>query len=698
MRLRGRVGWTIVLFCLVGLVTAQDAPQDSPTKGAAKKKISGLGVRQARVERMMEDVDRKFTELSQKLQETEPERAKRLIETLQQAKQLLIQKRMGEITAKLNDKDLETATDEQKDILVDIRDLIQLLLDEQDKDVLDEIKRLEKWRQKLQDIIKEEKRLQREAEKVANKDETLGDLDSQIAAVKKLIRKQTDVNKEMSEARKKGVQAYQPVADSQHDVRKETEETAEAIGRAGGQGKEDSKAVGVEDPKGEGSKEPKESKESQGKESKGSQGKESKGSQGKESKGSEGSKESKSGSEGSKESQGSQSPSDSESKPQEPGQQPLEKAAGNQQKAEQNLQKGKGKSAEKDGETALDDLKKALSELEKEKRRIASLPPEAFDEMAKKQDKAADKTASLEEDMKKAGEKSDGDSKSGSSSSKSGGKQPGQKQIQQAQKNMKQASGDLRLQDPEGAARQQKEATRQLKKALEEIEERLAQLREETQEEKLARLEARFVEMLARQEVASKETKVLNEKKESGGRLRRADRLAMAQLAVEEQELAEMAQQAFDILIEDGTSVVFPSIVEGLRDDLLRVGEMIEEQQTGEYTQYLQSEVETTLNELIDALRKRQKESKSGGGGGGGNCEPPLLPNSAELKLLRAAQMRVNRRTKAFDENRDGATLADLMKKEVKDISLRQLDIALMTEQIIERSQNVPLGPPKEKE
>ena len=676
MNLRGKMSWTITLMCLVGVITAQDKKEES-------KRPSGLGVRQARVERMMEDVERKFKELSQTLQEAEPERAKRLIETLHQSKEMLIQKRMSQIAGMLDGQKLETATEEQKEILTDIRQLIQLLLDEQDKDTKDEADRLEKWRQSLKKIIEEQKEQMREADKIANKDDTLDDLDSQIRAVEDLIEKQTKVNEDMKKARKEGVQAYRPVADAQHEVRKETEKVAEAIGRAAGQETPSSGAEG----------DPKEGKEGAGKEgsSKEGESKEGAGKKGESKEGSGKEGESKEGSEGSPSSSGaeSQSASQSGSKPSEPGQQKLQQATKKQQSAENNLQEGKGKSAQGDGEKALEDLKAALDDLKKEQRRIASLPPEAFDKMADKQDKTQQKTASLDKEMDEAAKKAGGEG-SGSSGSQGGKKTPGQKQIQQAQKNMKQASGDLRKQDPEGAARQQDEAVRQLEKALKEIEERLAQLREETQEEKLARLEARFVEMLARQEVVTAETRVLDKKKQDDGNLRRADRLAIAKLALEERELSAMAQEALEILFEDGTSVVFPSIVEGLRDDLTSVANMLEGQKTGDYTQYLQSEVETTLKELIEALKKQQKQG-GGGGGGGGNCEPPLLPNSAELKLLRAAQLRVNRRTKAFDANRSEGTLDELMKKEVSDIGLRQLDIAIMTEQIIERSMNVPL-------
>jgi hypothetical protein len=251
---------------------------------------------------------------------------------------------------------------------------------------------------------------------------------------------------------------------------------------------------------------------------------------------------------------------------------------------------------------------------------------------------------------------------------------------------MQQAGGDLSEEDPSGAGRQQDEAIRQLEKALQEIEERLAQLREETQIEKLARLEARFREMLARQQVVTLATAELEAKKQAGT-LKRIDRLAISKQAAEERALAEEAFQAYEIIVEDGTSVVFPEVVGQLREDLTTVAGLLDASRTDGYTQLVQREIETTLVELIEALKKlrEQKPSQNTGGGGGGG-EPPLLPNSAELKLLRAAQLRVNRRTKAFDEIRPDGPLDDVLRKEIVGIAERQDVITAMTESILERS------------
>jgi hypothetical protein len=108
---------------------ADPAAEGENSAEAPRVRLSPLGVRQQRVERMMEDLDRKFKSLAATLEKSEPERAKRLVETLQQSKQMLIQQRMAQVVTMLNEARLDTATAEQKVILADLRKLIQMLLD-----------------------------------------------------------------------------------------------------------------------------------------------------------------------------------------------------------------------------------------------------------------------------------------------------------------------------------------------------------------------------------------------------------------------------------------------------------------------------------------------------------------------------------------------------------------------------------------
>ena len=641
-----------IIAAMAWLLPLHAASQENATKAQTEaenqdeiQKASGstpsaLGVRQQRVERMMNDLEQKFINLSQKLKASEPERANRLIETLQEAKQLLIQKRMGDISDLLGSTNLEAATAEQQRVIQDLRLLIRMLLDDSlddQKRRQEEKERLERWRKEIQAIIREELPQERESQKLSDVDGTLQTLEEKISAVGQLIERQVAVNQQTEEAKGRGLQAVDQAANSQHEVRQQTEAVERSLAdpQSGDQQSSDPQSS---DPQ---SSDPQSS-----------------------------------------DPQSDQSPP----KPKGPGQQKLKEASRNQRDAEQRLSGGEAEEAKENQQQALNALNEAVEELKKERERIANLPPEATEALAEEQLETRDRTAQLDDQMKTAPSASPTEAGESSSSQSS----PGQSQIAKAQQRMENAANRLQNQDAEGANREQNEAIKNLNEALEEIENRLSQLKEETQEEKLARLGATFTEMLARQQVVSAQTLELDEKQIATGTLRRSDRLALAKLAAEENALAEMSQEAYDLLVEDGTSVVFPRIVEDLKTDLQQCADGLKKQRTDSLTQLVQSEVETTLEELISALQRAQKEKQendegggSSGGGGGGN--QPLLPPSAELKALRSAQMRVNRRTKQVDQLREVITTDPQIRAEIQNLFGRQAKIVEMTDEMIEK-------------
>jgi hypothetical protein len=308
--------------------------------------------------------------------------------------------------------------------------------------------------------------------------------------------------------------------------------------------------------------------------------------------------------------------------------------------------------------------------------------------MAREQRRTQSETADLERDMAetpRSGEPESPEGQGSNSSGQSQGGQPGQQSVGRAQKAMQNAAEDLGDESPQPASRQQEKAIEELENALREIEERLDQLREETREEKLARLEARFREMLERQQMATIATQEVDDKKTQLDRVRRRDLLAMLRLGTEERDISELGRQAYDLLLEDGTSIVFPEMVQVLCEDLDRVAKMLESEQTGPLAQLVQREIETGLEELLQALKQTREAKEGGGGGGGGGGNQPLLRKSSELKMLRAAQLRVNRLTQQFDLIRPDDTLDGALRNELDTIKTRQADIVEMMVRIMEK-------------
>ena len=364
----------------------------------------------------------------------------------------------------------------------------------------------------------------------------------------------------------------------------------------------------------------------------------------------------------------------------------MEQAAEKQESAEERLGSGDAKAAAEEQQEAVDNLEAALKELEKEKRRIESLPPEALQQLAKDQRRTRDKTMELLEEMKKSPPTKSADDAGGEDGQPPSN--PGEQQTGEAADAMKDAAEKMEQNDGQQAQKKQKQAKEKLREAMEEIEERLAQLREETREEKLARLESRFAEMLDRQRSASITTIELDDRKSNLSHVRRRDEVLVLRLATEEAEIAELSRQARDLLIEDGTSVVFPEVVLDLQSDLDSVADLLQQQRTGQYTQLVQREIESTIEDLIDALKKAQKEGDGGGGGGGGGGgKQPLLKKSAELKVLRIRQKRLNRRTAKIDSLRKNSDIGDELGKEIDNAAAAQRKILEMTEAIMESAE-----------
>lgn len=264
---------------------------------------------------------------------------------------------------------------------------------------------------------------------------------------------------------------------------------------------------------------------------------------------------------------------------------------------------------------------------------------------------------------------------------------PGGDNVRKAQRHMKQAADRLEQAQPGDATRQQDQAIDELEQARAELEETLDQLRREQQEEMLAGLEQRFRAMLLRQQEINGQTASLDERKADWTR---SDSLDLAGLAEKQTLLGGDAAEALHILSEEGSTVVFPEIVAQIRDDMNASAQRLAARQTGEITRGIQDEIVRALQELVEAIEKRQQEGPppqqaAQPGQPGGENETPLLPSSAELKLLRSCQVRLHRSTQQLSGLE--AVAADDIADEAQRLSDRQEQLARMARTIHERGQ-----------
>jgi hypothetical protein len=286
-----------------------------------------------------------------------------------------------------------------------------------------------------------------------------------------------------------------------------------------------------------------------------------------------------------------------------------------------------------------------------------------------------------------SGKNSEGKEKSPQAKEKSASdeKGPKPKDVEDASQAQEEAAKQLEAAKPADAVKKQEEALKQLEKAQQELKDTLEQLRKEQQEEMLAALEARFRTMLAKQVEVSKATQHLTELGKE--QWKRSDQLELGELSPKQREIGDEADKTLYILTEEGTTVAFPQIVRQIRDDARDTATRLAAADAGAEVRGIQTGIEQALRELIDAVKKKQEENQSGkeSGGEGQNSPQPLLPGSAELKLLRSCQARVNMATKALRvDSAKPSAKADEFQERIRKLAARQEEISKMAKEMHE--------------
>ena len=598
-------------FVILGMATSLLTPamaQQAPFAGVIETEVRGadqtspLGARQQRIKRLLNDLEAKFTELAAKLEEEQPDQAKKLREAFNQSKELLLAQRMDEITALLDGAKFESATDEQGEVVTDLRALLDLLLYEESEfeRLQREIQRLEKWKEALDDLIVDETELKEESDLLADPEKAKADLDARIQRTKDLIQRQQNLLDSTQKNDGSDVDALDQLADEQAELRKETEALAEEL-----------------------------------------------------------------------------SPADADDEtsqsPQQRASQSLNDASKGQGNAEKQLARGKPREAENSEKEALKNLESALKTLEDQRARLNELEQEeAGAALAQGQMETAAETENL------------GDQMAQESEPKQGETSPAEN-VQNAEKQMNQAAQQLGQSQPGPASKNQGQAIEELNQAREKVERQLNELRDQAQQEQIAQLQEIFKNMLERQRQVSGGTRDLDERR--GGaekRLRRADRIELRKWAREERGLEEDAKEAEDLLVEDGTSVVFRDIVGYLRLEIGSAAALMEHQNTGPIVQRSHREIESTLEELIASLEDSGafQGQPQGQPQGGGQQRQSLFPPLAELRLLKFTQERINRQTLSIERARGQEAVAEILTQRFRDAARMQDKLTNMAREL----------------
>lgn len=213
-------------------------------------------------------------------------------------------------------------------------------------------------------------------------------------------------------------------------------------------------------------------------------------------------------------------------------------------------------------------------------------------------------------------------------------------------------SGSEQENDLEEAVEKERETERKIDKALAELEEEEQQYQELRQEELLFQIAEEVEAMLIPHREQMAATRELDANRE-GSRVTRALRVRLRGIAREEEAILARATKVADALEGEGV-IVFHEIVRNVEADLVRIVRSLgESYSSGDRVQALQEDVLTSLEWLEAALRqeledREQQDSESPPPQEGEPQEPPLVPDVAELKLLRQLESEVLARIQQF--------------------------------------------------
>jgi hypothetical protein len=243
---------------------------------------------------------------------------------------------------------------------------------------------------------------------------------------------------------------------------------------------------------------------------------------------------------------------------------------------------------------------------------------------------------------------------------------PGMESLGRAGDHMDDATESLERLDPAAAVAEQDRAVEELEQAKLAFEETLKEARQEQRDRTLRDLESHFREMLAEQRSINDATIALD--RVGRAAFTRAERLKTAELSKRQRELSQSAKSCQRVLEQEGTTIVLPHVVGRMAADMETVANELAESYVGELPQQIQREIVDTLEQLLDAAKgtRRENQARPERTPRTDEGDAPLLPASAELRMLRFDQLLVNERTRLCREmesaeDRNKAALARVL-------------------------------------
>jgi hypothetical protein len=262
------------------------------------------------------------------------------------------------------------------------------------------------------------------------------------------------------------------------------------------------------------------------------------------------------------------------------------------------------------------------------------------------------------------------------------------KRIQDAQDSQSKAKNKIDKDERKDALNDQEDAKTKLEQARKKLEQILRQMREEEIERVLADLQKRCEKMKQMQEIVNAGTRQIHTRIYSLGKAEREDEQNSRRLGEDEDKIIHEADNAIAVIEAEGTAVAFIEVFHQVRNDMIQVSRRLGRIDVGSATQMIEDDIITTLNEMIEAFKKQQQEQRDKKQNQQQQQQQQqnqqdLIDKLAELRMIRAMQLRVNNRTQQWAKQYEGEVARDpAIMLELNDLGRRQLRIHNVTENI----------------
>lgn len=265
--------------------------------------------------------------------------------------------------------------------------------------------------------------------------------------------------------------------------------------------------------------------------------------------------------------------------------------------------------------------------------------------------------------------------------------------LRQAGSHMSDAEERLERGQPGSAETQQKQAVQELKHAAEGLKQSKQKAGEQLARQGLVRVADQLEGLAARQKSVIDETKRLDSERIQTGRLTRGQLRSLQSLTeIERQTREETTRVANELQNADVYQWALRRGAGAMREAADRLGTQVTDAQTIA----LETDAWSRLRELAQLLKPEPpssgnatNEQKTGTNAGGGNEGVPML---AQLKLLKALEQDLERRTQELDRQRQEK--AETMRADVEAaagrLAAEQGELATLIRQFIERAAESP--------